>query len=106
MEQGLDEGGNQQAKKKKAPLPELVKNELRLAHAKAFGVQQCLNFEMSWKIFNTGELMSCFTDVIAVCGDSNDIGLLSIFYGDQHVVRIFNLATLESSCSKLLPCGS
>lgn len=64
--------------KKKAPLPELVKNELRLAHAKAFGVQQRLNFEMPWKIFNTGELMSCFTDVIAACGDSNDIGLVLI----------------------------
>ena len=64
--------------KKKAPLPELVKNELRLAHAKAFGVRRRLNFEMPWKIFNIGELMSCFIDVIAACGDSSDIGLVLI----------------------------
>ena len=62
--------------KKKAPLPELVKNELHLAHAKAFAVHQHLNFEIPWKIFNTRELMPCFTNVITTCDYSNDIGVV------------------------------
>lgn len=64
--------------KRKTDLPEVVKNDLRLAHAKAFGVHQRLNFERPWKIFNTGELISCFTDVIGACGDANDIGLVIV----------------------------
>ncbi|KAJ7556694.1 hypothetical protein O6H91_05G094400 [Diphasiastrum complanatum] len=64
--------------KKKTHLPEVVNNELRLAHVKAFGVQQRLHFERPWRVFNTRELISCFTDVIDACGDSNDIGLVLV----------------------------